>query len=155
MSMLKNALIRGTLSFSCSVAINVVFYTVIIALGGFGGHLPMLPEYLALFENETLAMLTQCVLVGFSAAVFGAGTVIMQIEKIGLVIQSILYFILTTAVWVPVACLCWGMHKYAGSMVTFGISYVISYTISWWIQYKDCKKNVEQINRRLEELRAE
>jgi len=151
--MLKKALIRGVLSFSCSVAINVVLYAGIIALGGFGGQLPMLPEYLAHFDNEVLAMLTQCLLVGLTATVFGAGAVIMETEKIGLVVQSVIYFVITTAVWVPVACFCWGLHKYPSSIIGVGISYVISYVISWVIQYKACKKNVELINRRLQEIR--
>lgn len=150
--MIKNMIFRGINSFMYSVAITVVFYAAIIGLNLYGGKLPLLPEYMARFESPTMALLTQCLLVGVISAAFGFGSAIMEAEKIGLITQSILYFILTSAVWVPVACFCWGFHKYPGSMIGVTAGYLVSYFISWSVQYRICRKNIEEINQRLQEM---
>lgn len=150
--MVKNALVRGLNSFAYSVLITVVIYALIMALGAHQGEMPLLPEYMAHFESPVTALLVQCLLVGVISAVFGAGAVIMEIERLGLITQSIIYFVVTTAVWIPVACFCWGFHKYLGSMIGVGASYLVSYFISWSVQYRICRKNIEEINQRLQEL---
>lgn len=150
--MIKNMLARGVNTFMYSAAITLIVYGILIGTGAYQGELPMLPEYMAHFSSNTLALIVQCLLVGVASATFGFGSVIMENEKIGLITQSIIYFIVTAAVWVPVACFCWGFHKYPTTMITVTASYLISYFISWGIQYKVCRKNIEEINQRLQEM---
>ena len=76
-----------------------------------------------------------------------------SLERMGLMAQSVIYFVFTSAVWVPVACFCWGFHKYSLSVLGVSTSYVISYVICWGIHYYKCRKNVEQINNKLKEMR--
>lgn len=151
--MAKNILIRAINSFMYSVGITVLLQFIFILC--FEGMLPVLPEFGARFSNETAALLTQTILIGVCSAFFGGGSVIMELEKIGLIVQSVLYFILTAAVWVPVACLCWGIHKYPSALLSVSVSYLISYAISWTVQFKECKKNVAEINIRLTEMHKE
>lgn len=151
--MIKNMLFRGINSFMYSVTITLMVYGVLIALGVHQGELPMLPEYMAHFSTPIMALIVQCLLIGVASATFGFGSVIMEIEKIGLITQSILYFIITAAVWVPVTCFCWGFHKYPSTMIVVTVSYLVSYFISWGIQYKQCRRNIEEINQRLQEIR--
>ncbi len=150
--MIKNMLFRGLNSFMYSVAITLIVYGILVGIGVHNGELPMLPEYMAHFSSPTLALIVQCLLVGAASATFGLGSVIMENEKIGLITQSIIYFVVTAVVWVPVACFCWGFHKYPSTMITVTASYLISYFISWGIQYKVCRKNIEEINQRLQEI---
>ena len=150
--MIKNMFFRGMNSFMYSVAITAVVYGLIIGLGLYEGELPLLPEYMAHFSSPTLALMVQCLLIGVISAAFGFGSAVMELEKIGLITQSILYFMITSAVWIPVACFCWGFHKYPGSMVGVTISFTVSYFISWSIQYRICRKNIEEINQKLQEL---
>lgn len=152
--MLKKMLVRGANSFACAVTINVLIYTLVIGSKLWGDQLPMLPEFEARFDSPVQALLVQCLLVALCSAVFGAGSVILEMERIGLIAQSVIYFVVTALVWIPVACFCWGRHKYPISMLGVGASYLISYVICWVIQYRSCRKNVEQINRRLEEMRG-
>lgn len=151
--MAKNIFIRAINSFMYSVGITVLLQFILLLC--FKGMLPVLPEFGARFSNETVALLTQTILIGVCSAFFGGGSVIMELEKIGLIVQSVLYFILTAAVWVPVACVCWGIHKYPSALLTVSASYLIAYAISWTIQFKECKKNVAEINVRLVEMRKE
>ncbi len=151
--MIKNVAVRALNSFMYSVGITVILQFVLLSC--FEGMPPVLPEFEAHFPNETTALLAQTILIGISSAFFGGGSVIMELEKIGLIVQSVLYFILTAAVWVPVACFCWGIHKYPSALLTVSVSYFIAYAISWMIQFKECKKNVAAINLRLKEMHGE
>lgn len=151
--MVKNIFIRAINSFMYSVGITVLFQFILLLC--FKGMQPVLPEFGAYFPNETIALLTQTILIGVCSAFFGGGSVFMELEKIGLIVQSVLYFILTAAVWVPIACLCWGIHKYPSALITVSASYLIAYAISWMVQFKECKKNVAEINVRLTQMRKE
>lgn len=157
--MLKNSLVRGLNSFMYSVGIYLILQFVLtIVVGKVTGQaeaIPVLPEFAAHFPSPYIAVYVQTLLIGLTSAVFGAGSIIMELERLSLVMQSVLYFVVTMAVWVPVGCLCWGLHKYPGALVSVGISYLIAYFISWGIQYRQCKKNIREINQKLLQLREE
>ncbi len=151
--MIKQILVRGCNSFAYSIAITCVLQILVLVIYGDPSYIPMLPEYREHFSNPYLAMLTQHIFIGIASASFGAGSVLMELEKISLLVQSILYFILTSLVWIPISCFCWGLHKYPQTLVTVGLSYGVSYAISWFFQYRLCQRNVEEINKRIQELR--
>ena len=151
----KKAIQRGINSFVYTVAINVVIYTILIVLSKRPDFVPILPGYSAHFSSNTEALMVQLILIGFTSGVFGAGSVIMELERISLLAQSILYFIITAIVWVPISCLCWEINKYPQSFISVTISYVISYVISWVVQYITCKKSIEQINQKLAEMKED
>ena len=157
--MLKNSLIRGINSFMYSVGIYVLLqFLGTIIIGNAVGQetfIPVLPEFAAHFSNPYIAVFAQTLLIGLTSAVFGAGSVIMELERLSLLVQSVLYLVITMAVWVPVGCFCWGLHKYPGALVSVGLSYTIAYCISWGIQYRLCKKNIQKINQKLVQLREE
>ena len=157
--MLKNSLIRGLNSFMYSVGIFLVIQMVVTLIispmNGGREFIPVLPEFAARFINPYIAVYVQLFLVGLTSVAFGAGSIIMELERLSLLAQSIIYMLVTMAVWVPVGCVCWGLHKYPGAMVSVGISYLIAYIVSWVIQYRQCKRNIQKINEKLEEMRAQ
>ena len=148
--MKKNMAIRAINSFMYSMGITILVQFI---LGICFKDMPVvLPEFGARFSGDTQALLVQTVLIGLCSAFFGGGSVIMELEKIGLLVQSVLYFILTAAVWIPVACLCWSIHKYPSALLSVSASYLIAFAICWIVQFKECKKNVAAINQRLAEM---
>lgn len=147
--MLKSALIRTINSFMYAIGITTVVYFFITAGRDF---VPLLPEYRERFDNDTQALIVQLVLIGCMSAALGGGSVIMEMERLSLLAQSIIYFVLASVVWISVGCYCWCIYKYPQALASTLISYVVSYVICWVIQYKLCKKNIEQINRHLQEL---
>lgn len=151
--MLKKAWVRGINSFMYAIGISTVIQMILLSVVKDMG--PVLPEFGVHFPNVYMAMLAQYLLVGLISAAFGAGSVIMEFERMSLVMQSILYFVLTSLIWVPVGCICWGLHKYPVTMIAMGVSYTVSYVFSWVLQYRQCKLSVEQINRKLLELKKE
>ena len=111
----------------------------------------LLPEYAARFDNELAAYTVELLLVGVISAVASAGTVLLELKRPGLVVQSILYFLLMLAIWIPVACFLWGFHKYVASFVSTLLSIAVTYGICWGIQYRLCIRDVKEINERLQE----
>lgn len=145
---MKNIMIRFLNGFCYSIAITVMIQQIVV---GITGTSFMLPEYAARFDNIVFAYTVQLLLIGLMSAVAAAGSMIMEIKRIGLIVQSILYFVLMLGTWIPIACYLWGFHKYTASMVSSLLSIVVTYSICWGIQYKICVRDVAEINRRLKE----
>lgn len=152
--MIKKALILGIHSFMYSVGITLTIQCLCMLIID-GNYIPLIPEFVNHFDNSLEAFAVQLILIGLSSASLGAGSVVMEMERLSLLTQSIIYFIITAFVWGLVGCYCWGLHKYPLTMLGVGCSYIISYTISWIIQYRICKKSVDEINRKINELQME
>lgn len=146
--MIKNFLIRATNSYMYSIGITTVVYFIMIK--GFG-FIPLLDEYRAKFNNDLEALTMQLVLIGFMSLILGGGTVIFEFERIGIVAQSVIYFIISVPVWALVGNYCWAMFSHTQAIVTTMFSYTVSYVICWTIQYRLCKKDIADINKKLEE----
>lgn len=150
--MIKNAFIRGINSFVYAISINVVLALIITAIINKPNFVPLISDYSARFESKVVAMLLQFFLIGLTSAAFGAGSVILDIKRWSLIKQSIIYFILTAVVWIPVSIFCWRIDKYTTAFVSVICSYTISYIIIWIIQYMSCKKSIAKINQKLNEM---
>lgn len=153
--MLKNALIRGINSFMYAVSINVVASLIIMVIVGEPDFLPLVPEYAALFKSKAVALLLQNILIGITGSAFGAGSVLLEMERWSLLRQSVIYYIVTAAFWVPVSIFCWRADKYITACISMICSYTASYIITWIIQYRSCKKSVMEINQKLNEMKLE
>lgn len=141
---MKKIISRFLSGFCCSIAITLCL-EMIILLGT--GETPMLPEFVAKFESEMIAFAVQLLLVGVMSGVTAAGTVILELKRPGILVQSILFLIVMLAAWIPVACYAWGFHKYLASMFSSLVSIVATYGICLGIQYKQCRQDVQEINR--------
>lgn len=151
--MLKKGVSRGINGFIYSIAINVIISIIIMAIVDKPDFIPILPDYAARFSSSTMALLVQWILIGFTSAAFGFWSIVMEYERISLLLQSILYFVLTAIVWIPVAIFCWDLGENSLSFISIVTSYLLSYIITWIIQFRNCKNSINQINRKLEELR--
>ena len=143
---MKKIIIPFLNGFCYSIAITLCVDLFVLVVTGYP---VMLPEFTARFDSETIALGVQLLLVGVMSGVTAAGTVIFELKRPGLVVQSVLFLLLMLAAWLPVACYVWGFHKYVSSMVSTLVSITVTYGICWGIQYKLCRRDVEEINQRL------
>lgn len=143
---------RAWNGFAYAVAINLLVY---FTIGCITNNLPLVPSYREYVGNDAFAIMLQLMLVGVMSAVFAGGTVIFEESKIGLLLQSILYFIITSIVWIPVFGFCFGLFVYRQTMISFLLSYIGTYVICWLVTYRTSRREVETINLRLSELRSE
>ena len=143
---------RAWNGFAYAVAINLFVYFTIVCITN---NLPLVPSYREYVGNDAFAIMLQLMLVGVMSAVFAGGTVIFEESKIGLLLQSILYFVVTSIVWIPVFGFCFGLFVYRQTMISFSLSYIGTYVICWLVTYRTSRREVETINLRLSELRSE
>lgn len=146
---MKMFLFRFMNGFCYSIAITMMVHAVVILITG---HVPMMTEYRERFDSELLAFVVELLLIGVMSAFTSAGTMILEWKRMGLVVQSILYFLVMLAAWIPVGCFLWGVHKYPSSAVSTILSMIVTYGICWGIQYKLCARDVKEINGKLQSL---
>lgn len=150
--MLKGFLIRAANSFMYSIGMTTVIYVIVLK---FFGITPLLTDYSTRFDSDVEALLVQLVLIGTMSAALGGGSILMELEKLGLIVQSAIYFVISLCVWLLVGDFCWCITKYPQAFVSVVVSYSVSYVICWVIQYRLCKKNIEEINKKIMELEAD
>ena len=138
--------------FSYAAAINVVVALICILVFKVE---PLVPSYSAYFENKSMALLIQIILTGVISGSFAGGTILFEQAKLGLLLQSLLYFLLTTAVCIPITGFCWGLFVYKTSAIIFLCNYFATYFICWTVAYRNSVKEVREINRRLAEISGE
>lgn len=133
-------------SFMYAIGITTVVYIIVIMISG---QTPLLPDYARKFDSDVKALLVQLILVGAMSAALGGGTIIMEFERLGLLAQSAVYFVISLCVWLLVGNFCWCITKYPQAFVSVIVSYTASYIVCWVIQYRICKKNIADINKKL------
>lgn len=138
--------------FSYAAAINVVVALICILVFK---EEPLVPSYSAYFENKSMALLIQIILTGVISGTFSGGTILFEQAKLGLLLQSLLYFLLTTAVCIPITGFCWGLFVYKTSAIIFLCNYFATYFICWTVAYRNSVKEVREINRRIAEISGE
>lgn len=138
--------------FSYAAAINVVVALICILVFK---EEPLVPSYSAYFENKSMALLIQIILTGVISGTFAGGTILFEQAKLGLLLQSLLYFLLTTAVCIPITGFCWGLFVYKTSAIIFLCNYFATYFICWTVAYRSSIKEVREINRRIAEISGE
>lgn len=148
----KKILSRFTRGFCYALAINVLIFFIISLTGG---GVQFVPGYAEKFSSREAALLTELILIGVASGSLSAGTVIMELERLSLLVQSLIYYVICAAVWGGVGCFCWGMSQYPVAFVTISISYTASYAICWIIQYRLTRKNVREINEKLASMNDE
>lgn len=153
--MIKKAMTRAINSFFYSIGVNVVIVAILMAVVKKPGFVPVHPDFAAKFSSGLEAVITQCILIGLTSAAFGGWSILLEMERLSLLLQSVLYFIVTAMVWIPVSIYCWNLGENLYSYITIVTSYLISYIVTWMIQFRLCRHNVEAINRKIEQIRSE
>lgn len=143
---MKNIVIHFLNGFCYSIVITLCMDLFVLVVAG---KPVMLPEFTGRFESEAIALGVQLLLVGGMSGVTASGTVIFELKRPGLLVQSVLFLFLMLAAWIPVACYVWGFHKYTMSMISTLASIIVTYGICWGLQYKICSRDVKDINQRL------
>ena len=151
---MKEVLKRGFTSFALSsfagLIVNLII-DIIMNARGLEGFSSMSPDYVALFPSVTIAAYVNVLLYGVIGATFALSTYIYEVERIGFIIQSIIYFIITSSVCVGITILLWQLHKYPAAFISTLAGYLATHIIMMVIEYRKLKADIKVIN----ELSAE
>jgi hypothetical protein len=103
--------------------------------------------------NEIYAVVLQALLCGLLGTGFGACSVIWEMEHWSIVKQTGIYFLIVSAVMMPIAYLLyWMEHSVAGFLEYLGI-FVLIFAVIWISQFLLWKRNVDKMNARIEKTR--
>ena len=111
-------------------------------------------EFAAYFRNEGAAVLVQLGLVGLIGMTFAGAALIFEIEKWSYLKQGLVHFIITAAVWMPIAWLCWKPFSDLGLWLSIG-GWTFTYIVNWGVQYIIARRRIEALNRSIRVRREE
>jgi protein-S-isoprenylcysteine O-methyltransferase Ste14 len=146
---MKEVLKRGLTSFALSafagLLVNLII-DVIMSSVLKTGFISMSPDYVAFFPSVTIAAYVNILLYGVIGATFSLAAYIYEVEKIGFIIQSIIYFIITSSVCVGITILLWQLHKYPAAFISTLAGYLATHIIMMVIEYRRLKADIKVIN---------
>ena len=150
--MIKEAFKKGAISFAIGsfsgLLVNLIIDVVAHMLGA-EDFCSISPDFRALFPTDAMAAYVNVLLYGCISATFAMMTVIYDVDRIGFVIQSIIYFLVTGAACLLITMLLWQLHRYPtalmGTLAGYGLTHVIMITMA----YKKLRKDVSEINQEL------
>ena len=152
-TMIKEYLKRGALSFAIAsfsgLLINFIIDIIVNALG-YKDFCSISPYFLALFPTTALAAYTNVLLYGLIGATFAVSTIVYEWDKIGFVIQSILYFLITAAVCLAITTILWQLQRHPAALISTLAGYAMTHVIMITIAYKNMKRDILEINKALE-----
>ncbi len=146
---MKEVLKRGLTSFALSafagLLVNLII-DVIMSSVLKTGFISMSPDYVAFFPSVTIAAYVNILLYGVIGATFSLAAYIYEVEKIGFIIQSIIYFVITSSVCVGITILLWQLHKYPAAFISTLAGYLATHIIMMVIEYRRLKADIKVIN---------
>ncbi len=145
---LKRAVVSFAISAFCGLVVNLLVDVIINATGN-EGFVSISPEARSLFPTTAIAAYVNVLLYGLIGATFAGMTFLFDIDRIGFVVQSILYFITTAVVLVGITILLWQLHRHPQALIPTIAGYAVTYLIMGIQQYRELKKNIKEINEEL------
>lgn len=151
--MKKKIVLRLALGFPIGVTIGQTISIIISLIWAGGYYAPFVPELATVMGNEINAVILQTILCGVLGMGFSASSVIWEIEHWGITKQTGIYFLIVSAIMMPIAYLTyWMEHSLTGFLSYFGI-FALIFVIVWVIQFTIGRKNVRKMNENLKSLK--
>ena len=150
--MLKEVFKRVAISFAigslAGLVVNLVIDLVAYATGA-EQFCSISPDFLALFPTSAMAAYVNVLLYGCISAGFAGMTFLYDIERIGFVIQSLLYFLSTSAICLVITMLLWQLHRYPAALIGTLSCYAMTHVLMITLKYRKLKRDVAEINQGL------
>lgn len=151
---MKNILKRCVFSFCVSSVLgaltNLIIELAVRMVTGMDDFTPISPEFIELFPSETIAVEVNVLLYGVIGAGFSAMTFIYENDKIGFILQNIIYCLLTSIIWVPIVVVVWQLNKHGNALIGTLIGFFVTYIVMSVVGYKITQAKINEINKYLE-----
>lgn len=151
---MKKIMVRCTVSFmistSISMIINMLIELVVWLITKDHTFNSLSPEFRAVFATESMAVYANALLYGLIGATFAGCSAIYEMERIGYILQNLLFYICTACVWVPVVMFMWQLWRYPSALISTFAGFAVTYFIMTIIGYRIKKKEIADINHLLQ-----
>lgn len=140
---------RAVLGIPLGISLGFII-TILISLGfGDGKYYPCVPALVEKMGNEINAVILQTALGGLLGAGFAACSVIWEMENWSIARQTVIYFISSVLIMMPIAYFAgWMEHSLVGFLYYF-IIYAVIFVIIWLIQYLSWRKKLKKLNTKI------
>ena len=147
---MKRIIRRIFISFAISafagLLCNLLIDVIVNGVSDMENFISMPPEFIALFPTPAIAAYVNIILYGCIGGAFAGMTFIYDIDRIGFVIQSIIYFAGTSVVLTVITFVIWQLWKYPTALFCTLCGYAVSFVIIGITQYRTLKQDIEEIN---------
>lgn len=140
---------RAFFGFCVGVTICVAISLCINAVEGAGEYTAVMPQLAAHFSTEIAAVAVQTAWVGLIGVTFAEAALLFELERWKAVWQYLVHFLVTGVVYLPFLVFCY-LPLRAVTLLLVLANILLTYGITWGIQYSVNKKNIDRINAALE-----
>lgn len=145
----KQAVLRGLVGFPIGIAVGQVFSIVFSLITGQDFFYPTVPGLAEDIGSEIGAVVVQTILCGILGSAFSAGSCIWEVESWSIAKQTGIYFLVISAVMLPIAYVArWMDRSIAGFVLYFAI-FIAIFILIWIIQFSYWKRKVSKLNQKL------
>ncbi len=151
---MKKIMIRCGFSFMISafisMMINMLIELIVQLITKDITFSPLSPEFRAVFATESMAVYVNTLLYGLIGATFAGCSVIYELERIGYILQNLLFYICTACVWVPIVMTMWQLWRYPSALIGTLAGFAVTYLIMTIVGYRIKKQEIADINQLLQ-----
>ena len=91
-------------------------------------YAPVTPEFLAMFPSIGIALGADMILYGMIGLAFSSFLFIYDINRIGFVIQNLIYYFVTSLIWMPIVIFIWQIWRYPQALIGVILGFVVNRT---------------------------
>lgn len=144
--MKKKIAARAALGFPIGIAIGNIITVIASLIYGGGRYFVCTEEFIDLIGNEAAAAAVQTLLCGIMGMGYAAASVIWEADNISLLKQTIICFLIYSAILFPIAYVAnWMEHSVIGVIIYIGV-FAATFALIWVIQFFMWKRKVQSIN---------
>ena len=147
--MLKEIIKRGLLGFMIGVFVGETIL-ILESINAADGNFYAVSTYLTSNAGSELgAVIVQYLITGILGLTFSAGSIIFEIDRWSLLLQTVVHFAVTSVIMYISGFFCgWFPHTVSSTVIWF-VMFIIIYVIFWLSFYNYFKKKTREINESL------
>lgn len=152
---MKKYIIRTINGFLCSAVVSMLCLLLVEVISAALGNRinPMTPDFISYFPSETIALEVDILLYGIFGASFAGMSFVYDNDRLGFVVQNIIYCLCTAAIWIPIITFIWQLWRYPMALVCTIAGFAVTYVIMTVVAYKTTKNDISEVNRLLVDLK--
>lgn len=144
--MKKKLLSRCIRGFPTGIAIGYILTILMSLQMGNGAYFPCTPEFIQVVGSEIGAVLLQTLVTGFIGAGCAGCSVIWDIERWGIALQTGVFFLAISSIVLPAAYfMLWMEHSLAGFLAYYGL-FALMFVVICVLQLTIIKHNIKKLN---------
>lgn len=150
--MKQKIIARGALGFPLGITIGYLI-TIFISLAWADGYYtPCEPNLAYAMGSEINAVLLQALLSGILGIGFSSASVIWEIDHLGIVQQTGIYFAIVALIMMPIAYFLYWMEHTLWGFLSYFLIFILVFIVLWIVMFIIGKHTVRKMNANLHQV---